>query len=125
MTQTLIETALLEQLVGALEGLARLAELHGDNFPEGNIWHCSCDTAELALTAGRAAIDGAERVEREPIFTTGHCKEKQKPGGCQLHNLQCGYPKCDRGPTIDLGRYAGTYGGYIKKEQPRPHYKKP
>lgn len=29
-------------------------------------------------------------------FTAGHCKEKQKPGGCQLHNLQCGYPDCDR-----------------------------
>lgn len=23
------------------------------------------------------------------------CKERLKPGGCQLHNLQCGYPKCD------------------------------
>lgn len=23
------------------------------------------------------------------------CPEKQKPGGCQLHNLQCGYPVCD------------------------------
>ena len=29
-------------------------------------------------------------------YTTGHCKEKAKPGGCQLHNLQCGYPECDR-----------------------------
>lgn len=28
--------------------------------------------------------------------TTGHCAEKKKPGGCQLHNLQCGYPQCDK-----------------------------
>lgn len=34
--------------------------------------------------------------EREAGFTTGHCKEHAKPGGCQLHNLQCGYPACDR-----------------------------
>ncbi len=31
--------------------------------------------------------------------TTGHCKEMKKPNGCQLHNLQCGYPECDRKPT--------------------------
>lgn len=29
-------------------------------------------------------------------YTTGHCKERSKPGGCQLHNLHCGYPQCDR-----------------------------
>jgi hypothetical protein len=28
--------------------------------------------------------------------TTGHCKEKAKTGGCQLHNIQCGFPACDR-----------------------------
>ncbi len=31
-----------------------------------------------------------------PKYTTGHCENHNKPGGCQLHNLQCGYPKCDR-----------------------------
>lgn len=29
-------------------------------------------------------------------FTEGHCDEKRKPGGCQLHNMHCGYPACDR-----------------------------
>jgi hypothetical protein len=29
-------------------------------------------------------------------YTTGHCAHKNAPGGCQLHNLQCGYPECDR-----------------------------
>ena len=27
------------------------------------------------------------------------CPEKQKPGGCQLHNLHCGYPACDTQPA--------------------------
>lgn len=31
-----------------------------------------------------------------PKYTTGHCENHKKPGGCPLHNLQCGYPKCDR-----------------------------
>jgi hypothetical protein len=31
-----------------------------------------------------------------PSYTEGHCAEKRKPGGCQLHNLHCGYPACDR-----------------------------
>jgi hypothetical protein len=31
-----------------------------------------------------------------PDFTTGHCSNKKSYGGCQLHNLQCGYPNCDR-----------------------------
>ncbi len=40
------------------------------------------------------------QVERlhggEPSYSTGHCKEKAKPGGCSLHNIHCEYPKCDR-----------------------------
>lgn len=38
-------------------------------------------------------------VKSAPVpqaFTEGHCVEKRKPGGCQLHNLHCGYPACDR-----------------------------
>jgi hypothetical protein len=28
-------------------------------------------------------------------YTSGHCKELGHRDGCQLPNLQCGYPKCD------------------------------
>lgn len=35
-----------------------------------------------------------------PQLTTGHCANRKKPGGCPLHNLFCGYPKCDEGPAI-------------------------
>lgn len=38
----------------------------------------------------------AQAQAAAPAFTTGHCKNKAQPGGCQLHNLQCGYPECDR-----------------------------
>ena len=48
------------------------------------------------LYAAPVAAQAAPAQTRTPIFTTGHCKEKAKPGGCQLHNLQCSYPECDR-----------------------------
>lgn len=32
---------------------------------------------------------------KSPAYTEGHCKERAKPGGCQLPNVQCGFPKCD------------------------------
>lgn len=52
----------------------------------------------------RSAIVHASSVAGtvEPVakFTTGHCVEKAKPGGCQLHNLHCAYPDCDRKPAI-------------------------
>ena len=48
-----------------------------------------------AITALRTAIEQAEK--QEPVaYTTGHCKQKAQPGGCQLHNVHCGYPDCDR-----------------------------
>lgn len=36
---------------------------------------------------------------QEPAYTTGHCENKKHPKGCQLHNLHCGWPKCDRKPV--------------------------
>lgn len=45
------------------------------------------------------AHDLRERIREllagEPEETSGWCEEKKKPGGCQLHNLHCGYPNCD------------------------------
>jgi len=44
--------------------------------------------------------DVYKEEKQEPVaYTQGHCKEKAKPGGCQLHNLHCGYPACDRKAT--------------------------
>ena len=37
--------------------------------------------------------------EQEPVaHTKGHCENHKQKGGCQLHNLQCGWPDCDRKP---------------------------
>ena len=35
--------------------------------------------------------------QAEPSQTI-YCAEKRKPGGCQLHNLHCGWPKCNESP---------------------------
>jgi hypothetical protein len=40
----------------------------------------------------------AQPVEK-PVAKTDYCVEKLKAGGCQLHNLHCGYPKCNEAPT--------------------------
>lgn len=45
------------------------------------------------LTECAEQIDALLGEVKKP--RTGRCEEKRKPGGCQLHNLQCGYPKCD------------------------------
>lgn len=47
-----------------------------------------------------AAIKEAlAQPEQEPVaYTTGHCENHKQKGGCQLHNLQCGWPDCDRKP---------------------------
>jgi len=35
-------------------------------------------------------------VDAAQPYTAGHCSNHNQPGGCKLHNLQCGYPQCDR-----------------------------
>lgn len=75
----------LHRLVDALdEALGQV-----DQFTHGNTHR----KAAAAITEGRALI---EQMRAAPDYTTGHCAEKNKPGGCQLHNLHCGYPACDR-----------------------------
>ena len=60
------------------------------------------DTSTNEAWVGRAqekiaAMDSAS-VRRMTMaeYTTGHCPNHNQPGGCQLHNLQCGWPNCDR-----------------------------
>lgn len=38
-----------------------------------------------------------------PTLKRDYCPEKLKPGGCQLHNLHCGYPKCNAAPAAEGG----------------------
>jgi len=49
--------------------------------------------ARECFAAGRASV---ERIEVKAEYTTGHCANHAVRGGCQLPNIQCGYPECDR-----------------------------
>lgn len=33
---------------------------------------------------------------QELEYTSGHCEQNKQRGGCQLPNVHCGYPNCDR-----------------------------
>ena len=60
-------------------------------------------TTEAALDYADNAIDAlrerlAQPVQEPVAHTTGHCENHKQKGGCQLHNLQCGWPDCDRKP---------------------------
>jgi len=54
---------------------------------------------------------------QEPVeYTTGHCKQKAQPGGCQLHNLHCGYPDCDRKAVATPPAAQRQWVGLTKEE---------
>ena len=56
---------------------------------ESDSWNCKyCRKTE--------SCEALKQQTARPKYTTGHCKEKAKSDGCQLHNVQCGYPECDR-----------------------------
>ena len=48
--------------------------------------------ARQAIAQTAPAVAG----EAIPAYTTGHCEYNKQPGGCQQHNLHCGWPKCDQ-----------------------------
>lgn len=57
------------------------------------------DAAWLQNFNSKYLAEGIERRAREIDAATkprtGACENKRRPGGCQLHNLHCSYPKCD------------------------------
>lgn len=54
-------------------------------------------------------LDRAREIDAAAKPRTGACENKRKPGGCQLHNLHCGYPKCDEFPA-DAAAPEGAQG---------------
>ena len=54
-------------------------------------------TYEQALALKELGFDEMCLIKSEH---TKKCIEKEKPGGCQLHNLHCGYPDCTIDKTI-------------------------
>lgn len=88
-----LRTALTEALVSKLKQPA---------------WRCTGEGLKKYLTQTqydvqtekvKAWYEPFTHTDQSPILTMGQCKEKTQPGGCQLHNLQCGYPACDRKST--------------------------
>lgn len=88
-----LRTALTEALVSKLKQPA---------------WRCTGEGLKKYLTQTqydaqtekvKAWYEPFSPTDQSPILTIGQCKEKAQPGGCQLHNLQCGYPTCDSAPA--------------------------
>ena len=62
---------------------------HPDALPDGTLSKSTAKRVEVLAAASVGRMTMAE-------YTTGHCPNHNQPGGCQLHNLQCGWPNCDR-----------------------------
>lgn len=63
-------------------------------------------------TTPSAAPDDTETLGGESVkamdYTTGHCVYRKGPLGCPFHNLQCGWPNCDRRPAVAPERDGGS-----------------
>lgn len=79
MSKILVDRSVLEQALEAIGAFQRSEE---------------CEQLFLDATE---SLHGALAAP-EPKYTTGHCEEHAKPGGCQRHNLHCGFSECDRRP---------------------------
>lgn len=72
-------------------------EVQSKEITSGRYDNVRCDMhGALDVPSDTTNTVGAVKVDSLGAYTTGHCKEKAKKGGCQLHNLHCGYPACDR-----------------------------
>lgn len=94
-----LRTALTEALVSKLKQPA---------------WQCAGEGLKKYLTQTqydaqtekvKAWYEPFSPTDQSPILAIGQCKEKAQPGGCQLHNLQCGYPACDSAVLSQVTKY--------------------
>jgi hypothetical protein len=95
---------------GVVEDIADLRAVNERLLSERDVQEAALsnvrsDFRELAreteqLRQALVAVEAAPAAQPEPkTYTEGHCANHTQPGGCQLHNLQCGYPDCDRRPV--------------------------
>lgn len=110
MTTITVDRAVLEQVLEALEPRSRIckrnaaiealnAELAQQEQEPMRPTVQEIQNAAANLKLMKEMFGASESQQEQPQYTTGHCKERAKPNGCQLHNLQCGYPECDRKPA--------------------------
>lgn len=60
---------------------------------------CGSKDYKMSGTFGRLKIGIAvvtNNIGSSNSQAGGLCENRKKPGGCPMHNLQCGYPACDR-----------------------------
>ena len=94
-------------LIECREALAQppIAWLPPDPPPE-----CETEAEKTAFAFGWWKALETQRMaqpEQEPVkYSIGHCENHRQKGGCQLHNLQCGWPDCDRKPLTSQERDA-------------------
>ena len=81
------------------DGEYRVAVFLGGGVDEDR--HCPDPAAMKARIAERFVALSAPLTEEQP--KGGHCVHKKQPGGCQLHNLHCGWPDCDTLPRSTPG----------------------
>lgn len=89
---------ILNHAAGIRQGIGHIR--NGANVTSDELWSANESLDELFKVAVKAKEELVQTPEKPFVqsksFSTGHCVHKNKPGGCQLHNLQCGYPSCDR-----------------------------
>jgi len=103
--------AVMQQALEALEGLADYRYTDRVKNTMASLRQAIAEHDRLAgieMLEKQAGIHVSQQAkpEQEPVaHTTGHCENHKQKGGCQLHNLQCGWPDCDRKPiTTPLHR---------------------
>lgn len=75
-----------------LEALRHMVACHE---PDANGQIGAVEECAAAIATAKSLIAEIDK----PKWTYGHCENGKRPGGCQLHNLHCGYPSCDRRPV--------------------------
>lgn len=70
---------------------------------DGARWPDAYSDEEQKMERENMRADLAAALHLKKKKRIGRCKEKAKPGGCQLHNLHCGYPECDEFPEHGEG----------------------
>ena len=87
---------ILKHANGIRQGIGHIR--NGANVTPDELWSAneSLDDLFKAAMQAKELIKPDPKVSQAESFTTGHCTHKNSPKGCQLHNLQCGYPACDR-----------------------------
>ncbi|UZW62716.1 hypothetical protein [Lysobacter enzymogenes] len=69
----------------------------------------AANSTETGWIGKPGVLARAREIDAAAKPRTGACKQMRQPGGCPLHNLHCGYPKCDEFPA-DAAAPEGAQG---------------